>query len=346
MTRIPANRFPLLKLDSIRFLSLASLLIIPILLAACNSPAQSTQTINLVPADANLMAQVEASRILEDPEFQSLFLMFPKSPNDPQTFDEFLSKAQQETGIDFRRITTATLFSDVTRNDEYFGVIAGGPVNEQLLIAALSARGDVVVTSSDYNGVRIHTAESGSDTPVFAVLDSDTTVLGTLLAVQDVIDVKQGDLAAISGPVYQSFIDLGTDLGTPLISLAATVPPEALAGMGDSIGDGQGFGMVPAMESLKNVSVISFLIDRPGQDLRAEARLYFMNSDAATETGNTLEGLINLASAFSPDENVLYLLERLETIVDGDVVTVTFQAPISELQEAAQGMDLTSGGPH
>jgi hypothetical protein len=100
------------------------------------------------------------------------------------------------------------------------------------------------------------------------------------------------------------------------------------------------------MESLKNVSVISFLIERPGQDLRAEARLKFINSDAATEMGNTLDGLIKLASAFSPEENVQYLLERLETIVDGDVVTVTFQAPISELQEATQGMDLISGGQY
>jgi hypothetical protein len=100
------------------------------------------------------------------------------------------------------------------------------------------------------------------------------------------------------------------------------------------------------MPSLQDVAVIAFLIDRPGQELRAEARLYFINADSAAETGRTLDGLIKLASAFSPDENVQYLLERLELFVDGDTVTVSFQAPISELEEATQAMDLTFGGPH
>ena len=154
------------------------------------------------------------------------------------------------------------------------------------------------------------------------------------------MEEMQGNLAAISGPVYQAF----NDLGTPLIGLAATVPPDALADLGDSLGDGQGFGKVPAMASLQDITVFALLIDRPGPDLRAEARLNFANTEAAAQTGKTLDGLIKLASTFAPDEDVRYLVERLELIIEDDLVTVSFQAPLSELAEALPAADLPFGG--
>jgi hypothetical protein len=53
----------------------------------------------------------------------------PESSDDPQNFDELLTKAQEETGIDFSKFSTAMVFADVTGDTEYFGVIARGPVN-------------------------------------------------------------------------------------------------------------------------------------------------------------------------------------------------------------------------
>jgi hypothetical protein len=91
---------------------------------------------------------------------------------------------------------------------------------------------------------------------------------------------------------------------------------------------------------------MAFLIDKPGQDLKGEARLHLINGDAATRMGTTLDGLIKLASTFSPDENVQYLLERLELNVDGTMVTVSFQAPISEMEKATQAMKQIFGGQY
>lgn len=325
-----------------RFLSLALVLVIPLFLAACGSLTQSSDSTNLVPANANLIAQIQVSRILEDSDFQALYQKAPKSSDDPQTFEELLAKGQEETGIDFRKFTTATLFGDVTQDDEYFGVIARGPVNEQLLVAALNASSDIVVSTEEYNGVQIYTAESDSQKPVFAVLDNDTTVLGTLPAVQDVIDVKQGTLAGISGPVYDAF----NDLGTPLVSLAVAIPPETLAGLENSMGGAQGFGMMPAMESLQDITVMAFLIDKLGQDLKVEARLGFLNADSATEMGDTLDGLLKLASAFSQDESVRSLLKKLEIVVDGSTMTASFQAPLAEIEEVTQTMGQNFGGQY
>ena len=123
------------------------------------------------------------------------------------------------------------VFADVTEDTEYFGVIAREPVNEQLLDAAMTASGEAMLAPTEYKSVQIYTEELGHENQAIAVLDNNTTVLGTILAIQDVIDAKQGTLAGISGPVYDAI----NGPGTPLVSLAVAIPPEALADLEDSI---------------------------------------------------------------------------------------------------------------
>lgn len=137
------------------------------------------------------------------------------------------------------------MFADVTRDAEYFGVIARGPVSELLLVAAVTASGQAMLAPKVYKGVRIYTKELDNENQVFAVLDTDTTVLGTVPAIQDVIDVEQGALSWSSGPVYDAF----NGPGTRLVSLAVAIPPEALADHKDFMGGAQGFGIMPAMDA-------------------------------------------------------------------------------------------------
>ena len=56
-------------------------------------------------------------------------------------------------------------------------------------------------------------------------------MLGTVSAIQDVIDVKQGTLSGISGPVYDSF----NYLGIPFVGLAAAILLEPLTDFEDSM---------------------------------------------------------------------------------------------------------------
>jgi hypothetical protein len=78
-----------------------------------------------------------------------LYQQAPKSSDDPQHFDELLTKAQEETGIDFSKFSTATVFANVTGDAKYFGVIARGPVNEQLLVAAMTANGEAMLAPTE-----------------------------------------------------------------------------------------------------------------------------------------------------------------------------------------------------
>ena len=73
----------------------------------------------------------------------------------------------------------------------------------------MTASREAMLAPTEYKGVQIYTEELDHDNQAIAVLDNDTTVLGTAPAIQDVIDVKQGTLAGISGPVYDAFNGLG-----------------------------------------------------------------------------------------------------------------------------------------
>jgi hypothetical protein len=94
-------------------LSLSFVLMALVLLTACGSSAQVAAPENLVPAGANLIAQIQVSKILQDPDLATLYDQVPKNSGDPQNFQEFLDKTQEEAGIDFRRFNSAILFSDV-----------------------------------------------------------------------------------------------------------------------------------------------------------------------------------------------------------------------------------------
>ena len=89
--------------------------------------------------------------------------------------------------------------------------------------------------------------------------------------------------------------------------------------------------MIPAMDSLQDITVIAFLVDEIDQALNVVARFDFVNADSATQTGDNIGRLPKLASAFAPDESVESLLKNLDLIVENNSVTLTFQAPLSEV---------------
>ena len=66
------------------------------------------------------------------------------------------------------------------------------------------------------------------------------------------------------------------------------------------------------------------------------ARFDFVNADSAAQTGDTIGRLPKLASAFAPDKSVEFLLKNLGVIVEGNSVTLTFQAPLSQIEEVVQ----------
>ncbi|MCH8897198.1 MAG: hypothetical protein IIC33_02750 [Chloroflexi bacterium] len=325
-----------------RFLAVPLVMLAVLFLTGCTTASQGVDVQNLVPADANLIAQVQIQRILNDADFEKLYRQAPKGPAVPQDFDGLMDLAEQETGIDIRQFTQVVLFADVSQKEDYFGVIAIGSVNETKIIEAINAGGDAKLEPTDFRGVRVYRDQQDEDTPYIAFLDGETTIIGTQLAVHNVIAVQQGSMASISGQVYETFIGLGN----PLVSLAVAVPPEAFDAIEESLGSAQGFGMLPAMVAIQDIEVVGILIDKLGSDIKIVSKVGFVDASSAAEMGNTLDGLLKLAAGFIPEEGTRQLIKKLQLNVNGRFITISLQVPLSELQEVTRDLAPDLGGTY
>jgi hypothetical protein len=214
-------------------------------------------------------------------------------------------------------------------------VIAQGQVNQEQFLSAMQEQSEHPLTSIEYKGRQIHIGQHEGDALTLSFLGDSALVMGTLPAVQAVIDVQKEGQARASGKVYDAF----DGLGDPLFSLALAVSPESLTGLEDSLGDAAGFGMMPAMTAFQELDVVSLVLDKPGSDLKMEAQLEFLNAESAVRMGNTLDGFLKLAAGFSSHEQSSKMLENLQLKVDGNRLTLNFQAPISELREVTRSME-------
>ena len=322
----------------------AILLIATLLLVGCGS-AEETDPVKLVPVGSNLIAQVQVAEILKDVDFAALYEAAPKEDEEPQTFDELLSLAFEESGIDFREFSDAVLFGDISRDEDYFAIIARGRFEEDQLLEAIERIGETPLTATEYKGRRIHSDQVDEDGLSLSVLGSDVLVLGAVDAVRAVIDVQEGDRDRASGKVYDTFIAMGD----VLVRLTLEVPPELsqeLEQASEIIPElGGGLGELPiSLEAFKDLDAIGLVLDKDGETIKVEAQLSFTSEDSAADAGNVIDGLLKLARGLSPDEETKSLLDRVQVEATGTNLTILFEASVSDLEELVpdlgEGLDL------
>ena len=320
----------------IRICGLSLVLFLALVLAACNGGTQVSQQLDLdrlIPQQANFIAKVRVGEILRDLDFYSFYDRAPKGSGDPPSLEDLLDLALGETGVDLREFESAIIFGDVSREDEFVGAMAKGRFEQATLLAALEEHGEIKLVSKVYKGQEIHVGDTGGRPLALGFLSDQVLLIGTVPAVQAVIDVRVGDQPPASGKV----VDRLERLGDPLFKMALAVPPEALAKLQEEMGDGAGF-MPIAFEAVRDLEVVTLVVDRPGADLKIEAQLNFTNLDSAAEIGNTLIGFLALAKGFSPDVQTQELLQKLEIAVEGGTINIRFQAPLADLKEVASGL--------
>lgn len=233
-----------------------------LVLAACNGGTEVSQQVDperLIPGQANFIAKVKVGEILRDLDLGSFYDDAPKSSDDPQSFEDLLDLALGETGVDLWKFETAILFGDVSQEDEFVGAMAKGSFEQATLLAAFENFGETGLVSEDYKGQQIHVGGTKDNTFALGFLSDQVLLIGTVPAVQAVIDVQVGDSQPASGKVVDSL----EALGDPLFKMALVVPPEALAKLEDEMGDG---GFVPvAYEAMQDLEVVTLVVDRPGR---------------------------------------------------------------------------------
>ena len=310
---------------------------VSIFLVACGGGGE-TNPERLVPEGANLMGKINVAGILASDVLESPLANLLMGENDPQSLDELFDQAMSETGIDVRQISQAVVFSDVSRTDDFWGVIAKGAFDEVVIVKALEKQEGRSMDTSVYKGRRIHSFGDYDETSL-AFLDGEHLVLGTQEGVRAVIDVQDGHGERVSGPLPDAL----DDLGPGLISLAAETPEglqDQLSDLGDIPLLGDGSQGVPAiLGPLEDFELLGLALSQNGQILILKANLDFASEDSASYVGEFLEGGLVLVSGLIPDTDVRELLENLEVSAIGSRLSIRLEMTASEIERLVEGLE-------
>ena len=104
---------------------MATLTAVILMTVGCGGAKESDPE-KLVPAWANLIAQVQVAKILGDEDLAEVFEAIPRGTGDSQSLDEILSEVTDTIGVDLMRVTDLVVFGDLTEIDSYYALIAQG----------------------------------------------------------------------------------------------------------------------------------------------------------------------------------------------------------------------------
>jgi hypothetical protein len=197
----------------------AILLVSIIALPGCNptpeKPSASTQIPPPVPQRADFLGKVEVAEIMNDEDFIELYReIAAQDPTLPKTLDTALDEMQCETGVNLRDFADVIVFADAstllesmeTYQDNagpaYWGALVEGALDENTFIDSIESEiGRELVTSDYHNSTIYALADTREPDEAFYISfpAEGQMVIGTALAVRDVIDVTVG----LEEPIYQ-----------------------------------------------------------------------------------------------------------------------------------------------
>jgi len=282
--------------------------------------------IDLVPRQANLVADVNLHQIFSDADVLDLVSEIGANLEEPKTIDELLDQLEQRTGIDLGDFSRALVFSD-TEFENYVGVILEGDFEQTALTDNIEGRlGEEMITTS-YKGYELYLVTDEDEDLAISLLDDSSIALGATVAVKDVIDVKEG--ASSLGEPLRTTYDA---LGDVWIKAALEMPTEVMGAIGEV--------PIPGLETLQNIETIGLSFDKKEVNLSFQLKLLFPSiSDAENARGalNALKGML----AFVPNlpDEVVEIVGSLNVSQNDSWVTVSFEATKSEIRAWAWALE-------
>ncbi|MBM3945049.1 MAG: hypothetical protein FJ317_06120 [SAR202 cluster bacterium] len=329
-----------------------SALIALIAASACagNQPAseQETETrlLDLVPSSATALISVQVKDLLADPDLDRLRNSASDTDGEdtiPSSMSDALAEAEAATGLNIEAIEEALLFftelplgsDDTESGDDEDGNTRGAvllrvPYDRTSVIAALEKEEGPLV-ASQYNGQELLT--SGEET-VVAFISESVIVVGDTTGVQAVVDVSAGTTAAVAGDLRSAF----EALGSPWVKVVIQPAREDLESTLQSEG-GDFFGEAPPfMDAFAKLTLIKVTFEKAGGAFVFQAMLDFDDAAAAQQASDGIDGLVKTFGAFSPDESLGQLLDKITIGTVANQVTIGVQLTPAEVEQAMQTM--------
>ena len=297
------------------------------IVAGCGAPGLTAT--EFIPQDANLIANIQISEIINDRDLRDAYAEFEKEARQPQTIEEALDELVDETGIDLRNFSEVVIFADTATLTQagYWGVIVEGTFNESQLIDSIEQELGEELTTSDYKGYVLYTDE-GEESGI-AFLTDRMFLLGTMEAVKDAIDVSKGDREQISGTI----VDTYNRLGDALIKFAFELPEEAREALTEELMPGE----IPiSLDSFADIDIVGFALNKRAETITIQISPHFLSTDSAQDAKDTLSGAISLFRGMLEIPEVKDLLGKIEVNVTDSWVTIALEITLSEIEELAE----------
>jgi len=307
----------------------SGLLVLVLMLTTVVGCGASKTAIELVPQGANLIANVQVSKIINDRDLRDAYDEAEKEPGQPQTIEKALDELVKETGIDLSDFSEAVIFADMaTMNvEEYLGVIVEGTFDKKQFIDNIEEKAEMDFTVSDYKGYKLYTGEE--EEFGIAFLSDRTLLLGTMEAVKDAIDVSKGDREPVGGIILDTY----NRLGGALIKVAFELPEEAREALTEEPMPGE----IPiSLEPFADIDILGFALNKEADTLTAQIDSHFLSMDSARDAKDTLSGAISFFKGTSTDQQMKELLGKIEVTVADSWVTIALEITISEIERLTE----------
>ncbi len=306
------------------FLLALVLVFLTTLIPGCTAPAPELVALEIVPQGVSLLADIQVSDIINDPDFSYAYNRMEKEADQPQTYQDALNEVVAETGIDLRDVSRILLFMDITTFGEtdYIGLIAEGTFNETELISRIQAETGRRFVTSDYQGYTLYQEELGES--VITFLSNGMLLAGTMKAVKDAVDVTKN----VRQPVGGNMLDAFNRLGSSLIKAVVEVPEETRSDLIEE----PVLGEFPlSMESFADIDILGFAFYKEAGAVTIQIRPHFLSTDSAHDAEDAIGGVLSLFRGTMQIPEVKELLGKIEVSLSDSSLTISLTATLSEI---------------
>ena len=319
---------------SIKRTALAAGLLLKSLAVACGVGSGSDgdgSAVSLVPQRANVVGSVAVNQALEAFDFgvdELVEMLSSGSFEDDDGIGKFFNIEQFQTGGLFGDISRADFFGEITDDDdvEYFAILLHGNFDEASLITGLESASGEDLVQKVYKGSNLYYPAGDADEFELSVLDSSAFAVGTSGAINDIIDIKVGDV----DPASDSLIDALNGLDSGIFGFALKVPAD-LAENADLGAISQLEDLPISLDFISALDIVGLEGDLDGDSLNLKVTMEFNDEDAAESLEGFISGIAALASGFLPDPDTAGLLEGLIIDRDGSRLTIEIAIPVADI---------------
>lgn len=319
------------------------LLVCGLLLTGCATTKPAPPTLPsaplFVPQKADLIGKIELASIRDDKDFINLYEeIAAQNTHLPRTWSAALNEVQHETGVDPRDFSEAIVFADASTLIEamtspqgsipYCGALVTGNLNEKTFIYNVETKMNLKFETISYKNYRIYTyVDPHTKVEVFSIVfpGEGQMVIGSVEAVEDVINCMTHEEEPISGTVY----DLYSQLGDALIKVASSIPSSLTQQIPAELPAGP---INIDLRSFRDIDYATLTLAKNEAIINANVCLEFNNEDSAKRSELMLWAFTKFGKYVVPDPEVKELLGKIHLARSNSSVSITYAMPISEIE--------------